>query len=514
MTHVIAKGKYVVAQPEGLPNNGVICDGAVVVQDDRLQAIGPYRELRASYPCASEIGSDRHILIPGLVNAHLHGRGLSPLQLGLKDDNLDDYIIDYMTLKPLDPYLDTLLNATKLIRSGVTAVQHAAIARDPENIEQETLDVLRAYEDSGLRVSFATLFQDRPGLIFKDEQEFIDSLPGYLSEKVYELVGGLTEEATESSFRLISDLLDKYEDHPLIRIAASPTGIEYCSDELIKRVSAFAKKHGIGLHMHCDETAKQHDTSYQRFGKSTVEHLQDLGVLGPKTSLAHGTWLNDRDIALCAETNTSICNNASCNLRLRAGIAPVSSMVLEGVTVAFGTDSFGLNNDEDFLQEIRLAHSLHRMPSWPDTTEYPDAFDVFRMATINGAKAAFMDDITGSLVVGKQADLVLLDFDAMTAPYTDPSLHPIDCFVGLAKPTHVDLVMVGGKVVYRDGQFTHIDEVALLDNIRRVAKVELDPKFEEFAKTLKEIRQHVAAHYRSWQWRNPVKPLYTPNTRV
>ena len=513
VAHVIARGRYAVTQPEQLPSGGLIRDGAVLIRNGRIEAVGTYQALRRQHPEALEIGSDRHLLIPGLINAHLHGRGLSPLQLGLKDGNLDDYIIGYMCLKPLDPYLDTLLNAARLIRSGVTCVQHAALARDPNNIEQETLDMLRAYQDCGLRVSFASLFQDKAGLVFKDEQDFIESLPSDLGQKVCEMIGGFSEAATESSFALISGLLDKYEGHPLIRIAASPTGIEYCTDELIERVAAFAKQHDIGIHMHCDETAKQRDASYQRFGKSSVEHLHELGVLGPKTSLVHGTWFNQRDIEICAESGATICNNASCNLRLRAGIAPVSRMVSEGVPVAIGTDSFGLNNDEDFLQEIRLVANLHRLPSWPETTGYPNAHDVFRMATTNGAKATFMEEAIGALEVGKQADLVLLDLDAMTAPYAAPGLHPIDCLVGFAKPQHIDLVMVGGKVLCQQGRLTSIDEKALMESIRCAASAEVSSEFEEFVKTMKQVRQHVADYYQNWQWQKPVNPCYTPNTR-
>ena len=513
MAQVIARGRYAVTQPEQLPSGGSVRDGAVLVREGKIEAVGTYREVRHRCPDAPEIGSDRHLLIPGLINAHLHGRGLSPLQLGLKDDNLDDYIIDYMALKPLDPYLDTLFNAAKLIRSGVTCVQHAAIARDPDNIEQETLEVLRAYQDSGLRVSFASLFQDKAGFVFGDEQGFIDSLPQSLARKISEWADGLSEAATENSFELLSRLLNKYKDHPLIRVAASPTGIEYCTDDLIRRVATFARKHDVGIHMHCDETAKQHDASYQRFGKSSVEHLHALGVLGRKTSLAHGTWLNQRDIEICAETGTAICNNASCNLRLRAGVAPVSRMLSAGVPVAIGTDSFGLNNDEDFLQETRLVANLHRLPSWPDTTDCPNAYDVFRMATTNGAKAAFMDDVTGALEVGKQADLVLLDFDAMTAPYVHPSLHPVDCFVGFAKPQHIDLVMVSGRVLYEKRRLTCIDEAVLMEGMKRVANAEADPEFEEIAETMKQVRRHVADYYRAWQWKKTVNPCYTPNTR-
>ena len=513
MAQVIARGRYAVTQPEQLPSGGLIPDGAVLIQNGRVEAVGTYQALRRRHPDASTIGSDRHLLIPGLVNAHLHGRGLSPLQLGLKDDNLDDYIIGYMCLKPLDPYLDSLLNAARLIRSGVTCVQHSAIARDPNNMEQETLDVLRAYQDSGLRVSFASLFQDKAGLVYQDEQDFIESLPDDLGRKVCAMTGGFSEAATEGSFALISALLDKYQDDPLIRIAAGPAGIEYCTDALIKRVATFAKQQDIGMHMHCDETAKQRDASHQRFGKSSVEHLHQLGVLGPKTSLAHGTWLNQRDIEICAQTGAAICNNASCNLRLRAGIAPVSRMLSEGVPVAIGTDSFGLNNDEDFLQEIRLVANLHRLPSWPETTGCPNAYDVFRMATTHGAKAVFMEDAIGALEVGKQADLVLLDYDAMTAPYVAPGLHPVDCLVGLAKPQHVDLVMVAGKVLYHEGRLTSIDEEALLEGIRRAASAEAASEFEEFVKTMKQVRRHVADYYQAWQWQKPVNPCYTPNTR-
>ena len=144
--------------------------------------------------------------------------------------------------------------------------------------------------------------------------------------------------------------------------------------------------------MHCLESPYQREFGFASYGKSTVEHLHELGMLGPDVSLGHAVWLKDRDMEICAETGTSVCHNASSNLRLRVGILPAARMLEKGVNVSIGMDGTTLNDDEDMLQELRLVSKLHRAPRGLEYTACPTPFDVLTMGTVNGVTSG--DDAT------------------------------------------------------------------------------------------------------------------------
>src|SRR5262249_42004683 len=157
----------------------------------------------------------------------------------------------------------------------------------------------------------------------------------------------------------------------------------------------------------------------QSYGTSTVEHLDELGILGPDVSLGHAVWLNDRDMEICAATGTSVCHNASSNLRLRVGILPAARMLEQGVNVSIGMDGTTLNDDDDMLQELRLVAKLHRVPRGLEHTPCPTSVDVLRMATVNGARSVTMESQIGKLEPGRKADVVLIE-DAFARPYLAP----------------------------------------------------------------------------------------------
>ena len=144
-------------------------------------------------------------------------------------------------------------------------------------------------------------------------------------------------------------------------------------------------------------------------------------MLGPDVSLGHAVWLKDRDMEICAETGTSVCHNASSNLRLRVGILPAARMLEKGVNVSIGMDGTTLNDDEDMLQELRLVSKLHRAPRGLEYTACPTPFDVLTMGTVNGARSVTMESEIGKLEPGRKADVVLID-DAFARPYLDPRM--------------------------------------------------------------------------------------------
>ena len=195
-----------------------------------------------------------------------------------------------------------------------------------------------------------------------------------------------------------------------------------------------------------------------------IEHLNNLGFLGPEVSCAHSVWLTDQDIDIMAGTGTTACHNPSSNLRLKNGIAPVNAMLEKGMNVALGTDSTSINDDDDMVQEMRLAAKLHRQPKM----DMPalNSHQALRLATANAARPTSLQDKIGTIEPGRFADLVLLDLNAMTEPYSDAGIDVVDMLLYRGKASHVDTVMIQGEVVARNGTFVKMDKAEVLREIK------------------------------------------------
>ena len=138
------------------------------------------------------------------------------------------------------------------------------------------------------------------------------------------------------------------------------------------------------MHMHLLETAYQKEYAWRRGGCTAVEYIDRFGLLGPRMTLGHGVWLNEKDIERLAETGTCVCHNCSSNFRLRSGVAALNHFEAKGINTAIGLDEAGINDDRDMLQEMRLVLRAHRVPGMGD--EVPTMAQVLRMATVGGAK--------------------------------------------------------------------------------------------------------------------------------
>ena len=178
-----------------------------------------------------------------------------------------------------------------------------------------------------------------------------------------------------------------------------------------------------------------------------------------------------------AETGTNICHNASSNLRLRSGIAPMGRILAAGIKVAIGSDEAGLNDDKDLFQEMRLVLKLHRVPGID--LEPPTSHQVLEMATANGAYASWFGNRIGTLEPGKRADMVLVDMRNIEEPYLDPRVSVVDALVHRGRGIDVDTVLVDGEVVLRDGQLTRVDKQALFREIRGALDRPLTAQEEE-----------------------------------
>ena len=512
MPRRIIRGRYVVTDPSGLPARGMVEDAGVLIAGDKVEEVAEWRALRERCPDVEVFGSERHLVLPGFVNAHHHGRGLSGIQLGIPDDFLERWLLDYWRMPPLDVHLDTLYSNLKMIRSGVTTVIHSSYAREWGRIEAETRDALRAYAEAGIRVAYAVGFEDRVRLVFGDQAAFLASLPGDLAVRARELVQPVSETETERYFAFVSELHEQHSANPALEILHGPSWHVWCSRDLLERVAEDARNRNLGIHLHVLESPLEREYALRAYGMDCVSYLKALGIRGPRVSFAHGTWLSESEIEQCAESGVSICHNPSSNLRLRNGIAPVARMTECGVNVGIGMDSWGVSSNDDILEELRLAGLLHRLPSRQRFESCPDAFDLLRMLTVNGARAATFGDGLGRLLPGSPADAVILDFDRIAGPYLDDSVHPVEAFVHLARTQHIDTVIAAGEPLLHEGHFTRVDEAAVGREIAAAA-ASPNPAFRSFSRTLRELRPHLERHYEGWPAGRPGEPFYVVNER-
>ena len=512
-TRTLLRGRYVVTDPSALPSSGLVEDAALLVSGTEIAEIGEWRALRERFPDAETLGSERHLVLPGFVNAHHHGRGLSAVQLGIPDDFLERWLLDFWRMPPLDLYLDTLYSNLRMIRSGVTTVIHSGYAREWGQIEVETRDALRAYVDAGLRVAYAVGFDDRVKIVFGDQSAFLASLPDDLAGRARALMQPADEAEVERYFAFVAQLREQNSGNSSLRVVHGPSWHVCCSRNFLERVVEDARDKDLGIHMHVLESPLERDYAMRTYGMDCVSYLDALGIHGPKVSFAHGTWLSESDIALCADSGTSVCHNPSSNLRLRNGIAPVARLIERGVNVGLGMDSWGMHSDDDILSEFRLASMLHQLPSPRRFGACPDPFDLLRMLTVNGARATTFGPGLGRLCPGSPADAVILDFDAMTGPYLDDSVHPVVAFVQLARAQHIDSVIGAGQLLFHEGRFTRVDEVALERELATTASVSPSPAFSAFSQTLRDLRPYLARHYEDWPEAGTGYPFYATNER-
>lgn len=511
MSERLVRGGYVVTDASKLPRGGLLENGAVAVESDRIAAVGPYEELKGRYPQAEEIGSERHVVIPGLVNTHHHGWGLTSLQLGFVDDYLEAWIPDIWQLKVVDAYLDTLWADMRNIRSGVTTLLHAAYGRDWSNYAGETRAKLRAHEDSGIRAGYAVHVLNQHTFVYQNDEDFLATLPAGLAERIRAILAEMKLATADDFFDLTETLAVEYRDHSRIRIMMCPVAPQWCSDDLLRQIRQTASERGLAIHLHCLESPYQREFGLRSYGESTVRHLRELDFLGPDVSFGHAVWLTEQDMDICADTGTSVCHNASSNLRLRVGILPAARMLEKGVNVSIGMDGTTLNDDEDMLQELRLVAKLHRLPRGLEYTRSPTSFDVLTMATANGARSLAMDSEIGKLEPGYKADVVLIDSDSFTKPYLDPRVHIVDAILYRARGVDVDTVLVDGEVVLHDKVFVGLDENEILRQLVATAEAEPTALTKRWMEAMQELKPHVVRFYEKWE--TPAyEPCYTVNS--
>lgn len=514
MSGTILRGGVVVCDARQ-PGGGAVRDGAVLVRGTAIEAVGPFEQIREQASDAEVIGSDRHFVMPGLVNTHHHGWGLSTFQLGVQDDLLEPWLVDfYRGMRQLDPYLDTLWGDLRNIRSGVTTVLHAGFNRDIREYTNDIHEKLRAHTDSGIRAAYALNIRDQNTFVYQDDETFLATVPDDLARRLRNVLAQADPaSAPDGVFALLRELVGQYEGHSRLSIMLCPIAPQWCSDDLLRRIRDEVTDLGIYMHLHCLESPYQREYGARVYGTGMVQHLEGLGFLDESVSLGHAVWVNDEEIKICAATGTSVCHNASSNLRLRVGILPAPRLMEQGVNLSLGMDGTGIDDDEDMLKELRLVSKLHRVTTELPPPPPPSSREVLQMGTANGARTLGLQDEIGSLAPGRRADIVLVDMATVKRPYLDPGTDPIDAILYRASGSDVDTVMIDGEVVFSGARFTKLDEDDVANRLAAVASAPPSDLHLEFSEALAELRPHVERFWSDWTGA-PTQPYYLTNSAV
>jgi cytosine/adenosine deaminase-related metal-dependent hydrolase len=490
-----------------------IADGAVLQEDGIIVAIGSFTDLRRLHPTVDVIGSGEDIMLPGFINGH-HHVGLTPVQLGSPDMPLELWFVTRMVMRSVNLYLDTLYSAFEMIASGVTTVQHIQgwAPGQLAEVEASADQVIRAYEDVGMRVSYCFAVRDQNRLVYQRDEDFLASLPVELRGPAQRWFARL-QLTLDDYVALFENLHHRHQNKSRVQIQLAPANLHWCSDAALTRLAELSRDYSVPLHMHLVETAYQKEYARRRGGGTALEYIDRFGLLGPQMTLGHGVWLNEADIDRVAETGTCICHNCSSNFRLRSGVAALNAFEAKGINTAIGMDEAGINDDRDMLQEMRLVLRAHRVPGMVDD-DVPTIAQVFRMATAGGAKTTAFGERLGVLAPGKAADMVLIDWRQIAFPYLDAATPVLDAVLQRGKIAGVRTVVCDGEVIYAEGKFTKVDREAALMALHDDLQKALADDEVERRNLSKALLPHVRAFYANYMDPGRHEPFYRPSSRV
>jgi cytosine/adenosine deaminase-related metal-dependent hydrolase len=425
----------------------IIANGGVIVEDDRIEMVGEYDALRAEARGAEVIDTENCIIIPGLIDTHVHLA--QALIRGVVPDNvtlvpwLRDWVWKFLPLyDQMDARASAALCILEMLKTGTTAFieihLHSRYGFD---------GIAELVERSGIRGVLSKSIMDMQG--YSGEESILP--PGLL-------------ESGEECIREFKEMYRRWQGRGDGRIDVwlglrSPGAV---SDELFHEAAAIAREYDTGITNHIAEVKEDVEYYQKVYGTTPSGLLERFNMLGEKRVYAHCVWLDEEDMRKFASTGTTVSHCPSSNMKLGSGIAPVSDMLKLGVNVGLGCDGGPSNDSYDLIREMKLAALLQK-----GRTRNPSvisAWDVLEMATKNGARAIGRQKMLGSIEPGKKADMVVVE---LKRPSVNPISNPLSLLVYAASGDDVRDVMIDGKFVVRNKKVLTMDEEEVLKNANK-----------------------------------------------
>ncbi len=420
--------------------------GFLGISGGRISALGEMSEL-SNYEAVTIIDAGGKILLPGFVNTHTHIA--MTVFRGVADDiALHDWLMKYIF--PIEKeYVteDLVLKGARLailemLSTGTTCFNDMYYFADK---------VGQAAAELGMR--------------------------GIISEGLVDFAAPNTK-TPDDGLEYNEFLIQKYKNHPLVRVGISSHAPYTCSPELLQKAENQAKTHGLNHHIHIAETEWEFQKFWDEHGVSPLQYLDNLGVISDRTVAAHGIWLTDEDISILKKRNAGVAHNPECNMKISSGAARIPELLDADVKVGLGTDGPASNNDMDMFGEMRAMALLHKFAS-KDPTVLP-AKQALRIATKGGAELLNLDKEIGSIEIGKCADFILVETAGFAAV---PMYDAYSALVYSIGSQAVSDTFVSGKHVYQNKKFPNVDVLKIITDVRELS-AHIHPASSAYSETL------------------------------
>ena len=452
-------------------------DARVTIADGRVAAIDDTSGGR----------SNGRIALPAMVNAHDHGYGVRPLALGGADDALECWIAS-LSRVTVDPRLEAAVAFGRMALAGIGATVHCHNSLVADRLVTEAAGVALAAAEAGIRVAFSCPIRDRNPWVYGDQRALLPHLPPADRAAI---------ETTLTDGPPAHHLVEQVEaiaathENELFQVQYGPIGPQWCRDTTLEAIAEASAANGRRVHMHLLESRRQREWLDATYRQGIVRFLDDIGLLSPRLTVAHGVHLTDAECALLAERGVTVAVNTSCNLRLRSGVAPVGRFMRYGLRFGFGLDGCAHDDDQDFFRDLRLAWRLHNGTGLEPALPPARLFDA---ACRHGFRCIDGSDDYGEIAPGGRADVVVLDYAAMTEDFLTPERDEVDIVLARATSRHVRDLFVAGRRVVGDSVLLGFDlpdaEREFMERARRVAALDA-----EQAARQRRRREGVRAYY-------------------
>ncbi|MET0867817.1 MAG: amidohydrolase family protein [Pseudorhodoplanes sp.] len=435
-------------------------------------------------------GAPSLLAMPALANAHDHARAARSSSIGAGGKALEIWIHYLAMLPAVDAYLASAVSLSHAALGGAGAVMvHYTRVQGLTDYMTEAKAVAKAARDVGVGVGFAVALRDRNPLVYGPSEPILAALSPAATEEIRKRFLRTPLPAAEQI--ALADAVAADCDTPDFNVQYGPAAVQWCSDALLRATAEASARTGRRIHMHCLETRYQREWSDKEYPDGIIRYLDAIGLLSPRLTLAHCTYARPDELDLLAERGVTISVNTSSNLGIRSGIAPLAQMKKSGCRVALGIDGLALDEDDDSLREMRLAHLLHGGRGFEVDVSRDD---ILTMVCRNGRFSVLNRDDGGAIVLGAPADILLLDWARVDDDRLKTDLDPRDLLFSRVTADHIEELIVGGRSVVKDGRILGVDYPALREELLARFRANIGGN-AVLASSLGEMEKAIAANF-------------------
>jgi cytosine/adenosine deaminase-related metal-dependent hydrolase len=460
--------------------DGVRDGVAITIEGGRIVAVGP----------AGPGPVEDVLVLPAPANAHDHARPVRTSSIGGAGRPLETWLPRLALFPAVDPGLVARAALGRAAVGGAGAVMvHHTRPHGGMPLPEEAVRMAAAAREVGVRIALAVAMRDRNPLVYGPSDPVLDALSPAARAAVAETFLARAPLPPAGQVALV-EAVAAAAGGPFVDVQFGPNGVQWCTTPLLEAIAEASARTGRRVHMHLLETRYQRDWADREVPGGIVRFLDGVGLLSPRLTLAHCTWARPDELELIAARGATIAVNASSNLALRSGIAPVGAMMAAGCRIAMGIDGQAFDEDDDLLREMRLLHGLHAGRGFETGFEAADALRAV-LATGRGSLGAPGD---GRIAPGAPADLLLIDRSALDEDALMP-VPPTELLFSRATRRHLRELMVDGRTVVRDGRLSAFDLDRVQDELRAAIRAGIAADRGPMLAALPELEGAVARHF-------------------